>query len=76
MQAYERVCESAARAGGRVLLDWLGKIQVTEKAPKDLVTEDDVASQRAIQQLTVTDRDRLPVEECALSLRRQEALFG
>jgi myo-inositol-1(or 4)-monophosphatase len=51
MQAYERVCESAARAGGRVLLDWLGKIQVTEKAPKDLVTEADVASQRAIQQL-------------------------
>ncbi len=51
MHSYQEVCESAARAGGRVLLDWFGKIQVTEKAPKDLVTEADLASQKAIEAL-------------------------
>ena len=51
MQSYEDVCEAAAREGGRVLLDWFGKINAREKAPKDLVTEADLASQDAIRRL-------------------------
>lgn len=51
MQAYIDVCEAAARQGGRVLMDWLGRIEAREKAPKDLVTEADVASQEAIAKL-------------------------
>jgi myo-inositol-1(or 4)-monophosphatase len=48
---FLQVCEAAARAGGRVLLDWIGKFEARNKGPRDLVTEADYASQRAIQQL-------------------------
>jgi myo-inositol-1(or 4)-monophosphatase len=44
-------CEAAARAGGRVLLDWRKRFTVREKGPADLVTEADLASQEAIRQL-------------------------
>ncbi len=47
---FREVCERAARAGGRVLLDWAGKFQVREKGPADLVTEADLASQDIVQQ--------------------------
>jgi len=66
MQDYLTVCERAARAGGRVLLDWQGRIHAKEKAPKDLVTEADLASQRTIQailQETFPDHDFLGEEE-------------
>ena len=43
------VCEQAARAGGAVLLDWMGRFSVREKGPADLVTEADEASQKTIQ---------------------------
>jgi len=46
---YQRVCEQAARAGGKVLLDWAGRFAVREKGPADLVTEADVAAQDAIR---------------------------
>ncbi|MFM8891799.1 MAG: hypothetical protein ACKOTB_09310, partial [Planctomycetia bacterium] len=41
-----KVCEAAARAGGRVLVDWIGRFGVSNKGPSDLVTEADFASQR------------------------------
>ena len=45
------VCEAAARAGGEVLLDWVGRFRATEKGPRDLVTEADYASQREIRRV-------------------------
>ena len=45
------VCEAAARAGGRVLLDWVGRFQARQKGPKDLVTEADYASQQEIRRV-------------------------
>jgi len=45
------VCEAAARAGGEVLLDWVGRFQATAKGPRDLVTEADFASQREIRRI-------------------------
>lgn len=50
MTDYLVVCEQAARLGGEVLLQWKGRIAVREKAPRDLVTEADVASQTAIRE--------------------------
>jgi myo-inositol-1(or 4)-monophosphatase len=48
-----QICEAAARAGGRVLLDWVGRFGVSNKGPRDLVTEADVASQREIRQIVL-----------------------
>ena len=50
MTEYLQVAERAARAGGAVLQDWLGRIVAREKSPKDLVTEADVASQQVIEE--------------------------
>lgn len=68
----ETACE-AARLGGKILKEYLGKAQVREKGPSDLVTDADLASQHAIERLirtrfpqhdflgeesTIEDRDR------------------
>lgn len=45
------VCAAAARAGGRVLTEWLGRFTASTKGPRDLVTEADLASQREIRRL-------------------------
>ena len=45
------ICEAAARAGGRVLLDWIGRFEARHKGPRDLVTEADYASQREIRRI-------------------------
>ncbi len=45
------MCEEAARAGGRVLVEWIGRFGVTNKGPRDLVTEADVAAQREIRRI-------------------------
>jgi myo-inositol-1(or 4)-monophosphatase len=45
------VCVSAARAGGAVLRDWVGRFAVTNKGPRDLVTEADFAAQREIRRV-------------------------
>jgi len=45
------VCEAAARAGGGVLLDWVGRFRASSKGPRDLVTEADFASQREIRRI-------------------------
>lgn len=51
MGEFRDVCEEAARCGGRVLRDMVGEISPREKAPKDLVTEADYASQEAIRRV-------------------------
>ncbi len=51
MPDYITVCEQAARAGGAVLLDMIGRVEAREKGPADLVTEADLASQQAIRQV-------------------------
>jgi len=53
MDSYLEICAQAARAGGRVLLDWRGRFQFREKAPSDLVTEADLASQHAIKDVVL-----------------------
>jgi myo-inositol-1(or 4)-monophosphatase len=47
------VCEAAARAGGRVLQDWVGRFGVSSKGPRDLVTEADFAAQREIRRVVL-----------------------
>jgi len=48
---YRVAAEEAARAAGAVLEDWASRFTVSEKGPADLVTEADVAAQRAIHEL-------------------------
>lgn len=43
------VCELAARAGAEQLIAWRGRFHAREKAPRDLVTEADVASEQAVR---------------------------
>jgi myo-inositol-1(or 4)-monophosphatase len=50
MADYARVCENAARAGGAAVQGWVGRIDVREKGPADLVTQADFASQEAIRE--------------------------
>jgi myo-inositol-1(or 4)-monophosphatase len=62
------VCLEAAHRGGEVLLDWQTRFSHKEKAPKDLVTEADVASQNAIREIirdAFPDHDFLAEEEAA-----------
>jgi len=49
MPDFLAVCERAARAGGAALLDWVERFTVREKAPADLVTDADFASQEAVR---------------------------
>ncbi len=51
---YETICEKAARAGGAVVQDWVERFEVQEKAPADLVTQADLASQEAIRDTVLT----------------------
>lgn len=46
---YLCVCEEAARTGGRIVQDWVGKFDVRKKGPADLVTQADFASQEAVR---------------------------
>ena len=51
LRSYLEVCQRAAQAGGRVLLEKMGKVQSREKSPRDLVSEADLAAQEAICQV-------------------------
>jgi len=51
---FLRAAHEAARAGGRVLLDWAARFTVSEKGPADLVTEADLAAQSAIYALLLS----------------------
>lgn len=48
MVSYLEVCQKAARAGGAVLNERLGKVRVRLKSPADLVTDADLASQEIV----------------------------
>ena len=66
MHDYLTVCERAARAGGKVLLEWRDKFQWREKGPRDLVTEADIASQTVIREILLNafpDHDFLGEEQ-------------
>jgi myo-inositol-1(or 4)-monophosphatase len=43
------VGEEAARAGAEELLSWRGRFQARQKAPRDLVTDADLASEKAVK---------------------------
>ena len=47
------VCEAAARAGGKVLQDWVGRFAVSSKGPRDYVTEADLAAQAVVQEIVL-----------------------
>src|SRR4051812_131649 len=47
-QHLRSTAEQACRIGGVILQEWAGKITPQEKSPKNLVTEADFASQKAI----------------------------
>ena len=49
MSELLETCELAARAGASELIAWRGRFQTREKAPADLVTDADLASQAAIR---------------------------
>jgi len=53
-QEFLSVCRTAAQAGGALLLEWKGKFHVKEKAPSDLVTEADLASQDRIREILLS----------------------
>ncbi|HEX3999496.1 MAG TPA: inositol monophosphatase family protein [Pirellulales bacterium] len=66
MPDFLAVCEQAARAGGATLLEWVERFTVREKAPSDLVTDADVASQEAVRKIVLgafPDHDFLSEEE-------------
>jgi myo-inositol-1(or 4)-monophosphatase len=46
-------CEEAARAGGAILLDWVGRFGVRDKGRSDPVTDADYASQEAIRRIVL-----------------------
>lgn len=48
-QAMLMVAEAAAKAAGEILIRLQGSVAVREKGPQDLVTEADLAAQRAIE---------------------------
>lgn len=50
---HQKVCEHAARVGGQVLQDMLGKVGVREKHRADLVTDADFAAQKAIRDIVL-----------------------
>lgn len=47
------VCEAAARAGGRVLVEWRGRFGVSQKGHRDVVTEADFAAQREVRRIVL-----------------------
>ncbi|MDZ7616386.1 MAG: inositol monophosphatase family protein [Patescibacteria group bacterium] len=49
---YLEVCETAVRAAGKVVLDWVDRFEPRAKrAPNDLVTQADLASQETISRI-------------------------
>ena len=54
MPDFITICEQAARAGGKTLLDWRGRFTARLKGRADLVSEADLASQNVIRQIVLT----------------------
>lgn len=49
-QIYLQAATEAAKLGGDKLIQWMGKIDVSEKGPRDLVTQADFESQQVISE--------------------------
>lgn len=54
MYDYLETCEKAARTGGSILSQMLGRARIWEKGHNDLVTEADLASQQAIRDVLLS----------------------
>lgn len=66
LSRFAATAEQAARAGGRVLMDLLGRAAVREKGPKDLVTQADTEAQRVVRDILLNsfpDHDFLGEED-------------
>jgi len=50
---FRRVCVQAVRSAGALLLERMGRVQVREKGPADLVTEADLASQELVEKIVL-----------------------
>jgi len=48
---FLEISQQAARAGGDCLMKWLGHAEVSQKGPRDFVTEADIESQTIIQKI-------------------------
>jgi myo-inositol-1(or 4)-monophosphatase len=68
MVDYVTTCEKAVRAGGAVILDWIGRVDVRKKGPADLVTQADLASQATIRRTVL---DAFP-DHCMLGEERED----
>jgi len=54
IDSYLSVCEEAARAAGKILVEMLGATSIRHKKnPRDLVTEADVAAQKIIESMVI-----------------------
>jgi myo-inositol-1(or 4)-monophosphatase len=49
IELWQKSCVHAVRIGGEILKEYCGKVVAHEKAPRDLVTQADLASQKAIE---------------------------
>ena len=68
MSEFLPVTIEAARAAGKVLLDWQSRFSVREKGTNDLVTEADIAAQESIRKIVLKafpDHDFLGEEDAA-----------
>jgi myo-inositol-1(or 4)-monophosphatase len=66
--SFLSVCLEAAELGGQALLDWQDRFTPREKAPKDLVSQADLAAQEAIRDRILKsfpDHDFLSEEDAA-----------
>jgi myo-inositol-1(or 4)-monophosphatase len=76
---FGEVCQQVARACGRVLLEMRGTISARAKAPKDVVTEADFASQEVARRLIMNvfpDHRFIGEENCGQSPGRANAPAG
>ena len=75
LASYLSVCEDAARSAGKIIRDLLGTTDIRQKRnPSDLVTEADLAAQRAIESIVLgafPDHRFLGEEGCLTSASRQ-----
>lgn len=70
---FLEVARRAARAGGQELRNWQGRFAVREKGPADLVTEADLAAQKAVRETLLSafpDHGFLGEEEGASTVGR------
>ncbi|MEL7496825.1 MAG: inositol monophosphatase family protein [Planctomycetota bacterium] len=75
LQSFLTAAKTAARLGGDELLQWMGKTNVTNKGPRDFVTEADLASQRVVTEFLLRefpDHQLLGEEDLTENVANQE----